>query len=167
MKKITSIVFFIFITTTYLVCQIDSLHNAAYQQFNVASPFSNQPFEIIKGNDDSTFIAFLSAGVCPSLVVKKIQNGLPVHGQYHYGARYSNFKIKSRNNLWLAIFELQYMDDTGGSEEVFIREKGNDIIISYSGYENLEAKDLIYYHDFTFISDSTLLCVPSYRKISK
>lgn len=164
MKKITSIVFFIFFTTTYLVCQIDSLYNAAYQQFNVASPFSNQPFEIIKGNDDSTFIAFLSAGVCPSLVVKKIQNGLPMHVQYQYGDRYSNFKIKSKNNLWLAIFELQYIDDVGGSEEVFIREKGNDIIISYSGFENLDAKELIYYHDFTFVSDSTLLCVPSFRK---
>ncbi len=137
-----------------------------YTQFNVASPYKNRPYDIIKSND-STYYAFLHTGICPSLSVRKIVNNKLTVNQIFFGDAYKKILIKQKDKLWLAIAQIQYIDDVGGSEEIFIREENDAIVSNIGTPEGLNDKTIYIYSDFTFLNDSILLCLPSHKQTNR
>jgi hypothetical protein len=133
------------------------------EKSNIAEPYINTPQEIIKAND-SMYYAFLAGGICPTLSIRAYKNGTLIPKKYEYGDRVSDLIIKQRNNLWLAIFKLQYTDDIVAAEEIFLREKDNNIISTESPTGVFDSDNVIFYSDFTFINDSVVLCIPSFKK---
>jgi hypothetical protein len=163
-KKIIIVLIFLFyalVNFSQLIFPTSS--EMSIEKSNIAKPFSNKPLDIIKAND-SMYYTFIAGGICPNLSVRAYKNGSIMPNGYEYGSRVNDLIIKQKNDLWLAIFKLQYIDDIGAREEIFLREKNGKIISTAKSFKEFDSKNVILYSDFTFINDSVILCVPSFKK---